>query len=80
MTSMDEIDILSDRFMRRAVEAIRRARQDDLESGQAIGSVDERGRYIEERPDGRRFEVRLDLSKPRESHRITLREIGAGAA
>lgn len=41
--------------------------------------VDAAGRCVEEWPDGRRFEVRLDASQPRQSHRVILRELPSNA-
>jgi hypothetical protein len=38
------------------------------------------GRCIEEHPDGRRFEISLDSTQPRESHRRIIREIVSHAA
>ena len=75
-----ELSILSDRFFQAAAESVRRARQAALNSGHAVVFVDRMGRYVEERPDGRRFEIRLDPSSPRESHRVVLRELGTNAA
>ena len=76
---MWELSILSDRFFQTAAESVRRARQAALDSGHAV-VFDRMGRYVEERPDGRRFEIRLDPSSPRESHRVVLRELGTNAA
>jgi hypothetical protein len=37
--------------------------------------VDQRGRLVEELPDGRSFEIRLDPAQPRATHRVVLREL-----
>ena len=67
-------------FEQIAAEAFHIAQRNALAAGHSIVYVDPAGRYIEQRPDGRRFEVRLDSSQPRESHRIVIREIGSHAA
>lgn len=77
---MDEFSILTEDFAQAAATAGRLARLDALASGYPVVFRDERGRYVEELPDGRRFEVRLDASRPRESHRIVLREIAPNTA
>jgi hypothetical protein len=38
------------------------------------------GGYVAEYPGGRRFEVRFDPTRPRESHLVVLREISSNAA
>lgn len=77
---MFELAVTSDAFAEAAANAGWLARQHALASGQSVVYVDAAGRYVEERPDGRKFEVRLDSSKHREMHRIVAREIVAHAA
>ena len=77
---MAEFSILTDAFAEAAAEACERARQRALASGRAVVFVDEAGRFVEERPDGRIHEVRLDASARRESHRVVLRELTHHAA
>jgi hypothetical protein len=67
--------ILTDDFTRTVAEAGRRARQAALAAGHPVVFRDNAGRYVEEHPDGRRFEVAFDPTKPRESHRVILREL-----
>jgi hypothetical protein len=77
---MAEFNILSDDFAQAAAAAGRMARLDALASGHSVVFVDHCGRYVEELPDGRRFEIRLDASRPRESHRIVVCEMASNAA
>jgi hypothetical protein len=77
---MADLSILTDQFAQTAARAGRLARQDALAAGLSVVFIDACGRYIEEFPDGRRFEIRLDPTRPRESHRIVLRELVSNAA
>lgn len=77
---MDRIDIHSDDFVEAVVQAGQLACRSALEAGQSVVYMEASGRYVEERPDGRRFEVRFDSSKPRESHRIIVQDIISHAA
>ena len=77
---MTEISILTDDFAKAAAAAGRLARIDALASGHSVVFIDHLGRYVEELPDGRRFEIRLDSSRPRESHRIVVCEMTSSAA
>lgn len=72
---MEYASIISDEFAQAAAQAGWHARQAALAAGHAVVFIDETGQYIEEWPNGRRFEVRLDPTQPRESHRIVLREL-----
>ena len=65
---MSPVNILSDEFAQAAADAGLRARRDALASGHPVVFVDEFGRLVQEFPDGRRFEVRLEADQPRESH------------
>jgi hypothetical protein len=71
------IDILSDEFAQAAVQAGLRARTDALTAGKVVVYIDDLDRYVEELPDGRRFEVRLQPENPRDSHIHVLRELPA---
>jgi hypothetical protein len=77
---MTEFSILTDDFAQAAAAAGRLARLDALATGHSVVFIDPRGRYVEELPDGRRFEIRLDPSRPRESHRVVLCEMASNAA
>ena len=72
--------ILTDEFAQAASQAGLRARQTALAAGHPVVFVDAAGRCVEEWPNGKRFEIRLDPSHPRESHRIVLRELASNAA
>jgi hypothetical protein len=60
--------ILTEEFAQAAAEAGLRARQNALASGHPVVFMDGFGRYVEELPDGTRFEVHLRSGSPRESH------------
>ncbi len=77
---MAEFSILTDDFAQAAATAGRLARLDALTSGHSVVFLDHRGRYVEELPDGRRFEIRLDANHPRESHRMVVCEMASNAA
>lgn len=77
---MTAFSILTDDFALAAAKAGWQARQEALAAGLPVVFVDPAGRYVEERPDGRRFEIRLDPAGPRESHRIVLRELASAAS
>jgi len=77
---MVEFTILTDDFAQAAAAAGRLARLDALASGHSVVFMDHQGRYVEELPDARRFEIRLDPSHPREAHRIVVCEIASNAA
>jgi hypothetical protein len=70
----EPVDILGDDFARAAAEAALHARIDALTAGKVVVSIDELDRYIKQRPDGRRFEVRLQPETSRDSHICVLRE------
>jgi len=69
------VNILGDDFAQAAAQAGLRARLQALTAGEVIVYIDEMGRYVEELPDGRRFEVRLQPGTPRNSHIHILREL-----
>ena len=77
---MVHASILTDEFAQAASQAGWRARQAALAAGHPVVFVDAAGRYVEEWPNGKRFEIRLDPARPRESHRIVLRELASAAA
>ncbi len=69
--------ILTDELARTISEEGWRARQTALAGGHPVVYRDTAGRYVEEHPDGRCFEVAFDPTKPREAHRAVLRELPA---
>ena len=77
---MADWTILTDDFAQAAAAAGRRARQDALAAGYSVVFVDRYGRYVEELPDGRQFEIRFDPTRSRETHRLVLRELNSNAA
>lgn len=77
---MVHASILTDDFVQAASQAGLRARQAAFAAGHPVVFVDAQGRCVEEWPNGRRFEIRLDASQPRESHRVVLRELASNAA
>ena len=72
---MSSANILTDEFAQAAAAAGLRARRIALAAGHPVVFVDDLGRYVEELPDGRRFEIRLLPGAPRESHKQILGEI-----
>jgi len=71
------INILGDDFALAAAKAGLKARIDALTAGKVVVYIDDLDRYVEELPDGRRFEVRLQPETPRDSHICVLRELPA---
>jgi hypothetical protein len=71
---------LTNEFAQAAAQAGLHVRQAALQAGHPVVFVDAAGRYIEEWPNGKRFEIRFDPSQPREVHRIVLRELKRDAA
>ena len=76
---MVHTSILTSDFFEAASNAGWRARQAALAAGHPVVFVDAAGRCVEERPNGKCFEIRLDPTQPRESHRIVLRELASTA-
>jgi len=72
---MPTVDILSEEFAQAAANAGREARRRALAAGHPVIFVDEIGRFVEELPDGTRFEIRFQPDAPRESHVQIVREI-----
>ena len=66
---MSSANILTDEFAQAAAAAGLRARRNALAAGHPVVFVDDFGRYVEEFPDGRRFEIRLHPGAPHESHK-----------
>ena len=71
------INIPGDDFAQAAARAGLRARIDALTAGKVVVYIDDLERYVEELPDGRRFEDRLQPETPRDSHICILRELPA---
>ena len=72
---MPPVRILTEEFARAAETAGLRVRKNALDSGHPVVFVDDRGRYIEESPDGTKIEIRLRPGSPRETHIEVLGEI-----
>ena len=70
-----EISILSDEFAAAAAAAGLRARNKALAAGHAVIFIDDKGRYVEEFPDGRCFEIELESANTRETHVRILGEL-----
>ena len=80
MDELEDIDITSDEFAEEMAMAGRQAREQALANGHAVVFVDEQGRYVQEFPDGRLFEIRFDPSQPVESHVVVIRELSRQVA
>jgi hypothetical protein len=75
------MDILSEEFTRKVIEACGQARRETLAAGIPVFYRDkETGLDIMEQPDGRRFEIRYIPGAPRDRHFEVIREIVAPAA
>ena len=77
---MADFSILTDEFMHIVAKACSKARADALEAGHPIVYIGEAGRYVEEHPGGRRFEIRFDPTQPRELHVAVVRELRTNTA
>jgi hypothetical protein len=77
---MPSCDILSEQFAEAAANAGLRARRNALAAGHAVVYVDNLGRYVQELPDGRLFEIRLQAGAPKESHIVIVAELSAATA
>ncbi|MCB1020162.1 MAG: hypothetical protein H6509_00395 [Bryobacterales bacterium] len=77
---MAELSILSDEFAEKMAAAGRRARQAALDAGFPVVFLDGEGRYVQEWPDGRMFEVRFDPSASGDAHCVVVRELVDSAA
>jgi hypothetical protein len=71
---MSEAELFSDEFAR-AVAQVGCGLQAALAAGHPVVYLDDAGRYVQEIPGGRRFEVRLLAGHPRESHLTIVREL-----
>ena len=76
---MVHASILTSDFVEAASQAGWLARQAALAAGYPVIFLDSAGRCVEEWPNGKRFEIRLDPTQPRESHRVVLRELPSTA-
>lgn len=72
---MADFSITGERLVEAAAKATDAARRAALAEGHSVVYIDDEGRYIEERPDGRLFEFRYDPSQPSETHRVIIREL-----
>lgn len=80
MKRMAAVSVLTDEFMHAVVDACAKARSTALQMGHPVVYRDTGGGYVAEYPEGRRFEVRFDPTRPRESHLVVLREISSDGA
>lgn len=69
------IDILSPEFEESVREAGRRARREALAGGHPVVYLDPCGCYVQELPDGRKFEIRFLANMPPESQIERVREL-----
>ncbi|BDC52197.1 hypothetical protein F183_A45120 [Bryobacterales bacterium F-183] len=65
---MEHTSILTEEFLRDLSKVGEFARERAFRAGQPVIYMDDKGRYIEEYADGRKVEVKLNPSNPRESH------------
>lgn len=72
---MEAFSLLSDDFARAAAMAGLRARREALEAGHPVVFLHGSGRYVQEQPDGRLFEVRFEPEKTGEQHVTVLGEL-----
>jgi hypothetical protein len=80
MKLMATLSVLTDEFMYTVVDACVKARSTALKMGHPVVYRDSGGAYVAEYPDGRRFEVRFDPTRSRDSHLVVLREIPTSIA
>lgn len=71
------MELLGEEFAQRAAAAWNRARAEALRNGHPVFFEDEDGRYLMERPDGKRFEVRFIPNAPGDANYEILRELPA---
>jgi hypothetical protein len=76
---MSSANILTEEFAQAAATAGLRARRNALAAGHPVVFVDDLDRYVEELPDGKQLEIRLQPGNPRESHLQILGEIATPA-
>jgi hypothetical protein len=76
---MSSANILTEEFAQPAAAAGLRARRNALAAGHPVVFVDDLGRYVEEWPNGKQIEIRLQPGNPRESHLQILGEIATPA-
>ena len=75
------MDILSEEFTRKVIEACDQARRETLAAGVPVFYRDEdTGLDVMEQNDGRRFEIRYIPGAPRDRHYEIVREIVVPAA
>ena len=72
------IDLFSPEFAERLKEVGRKARRDALAEGHPVVYRDQCGCYVQELPDGRKFEIRCHPGAPRDQHVEPVREIAPG--
>ena len=80
MKRMADFSVLDDEFFAAVAKACSSARATALRAGHSIVYRDASGRYVEERPEGTRFEIRFEKTRPRESHIVVLGELTPSAS
>lgn len=70
-----ELDFSSPEFAERLKEVGRKARRDALAEGHYVVYRDQCGCYVQELPDGRKFEIRFHPGAPAEQHIERVREM-----
>lgn len=75
MRGMVHASVLTEEFAEAVAEAGSLARKAALAAGHPVVFMDSEGRCVEEWPDGRKFEIRLDATQPGGSRRVVIREL-----
>ncbi|HBY64313.1 MAG TPA: hypothetical protein DEH78_31195 [Solibacterales bacterium] len=74
------VSVLTQEFAHAVADACSKARSTALEMGHLVVYRETDGGCVAVYPSGRRFEVRFDPTRPRESHLMVLREIASNVA
>ena len=71
------IDFFSPEFEEMVMDAGRKARREALAEGHPVVYLDPCGCYVQELPDGRKFEIRFRPDAPPKSHIERIREFSS---